>query len=190
MSKSFFKIFLFSVILMLAVSVSYSQDDTKPGDPSDVKTDAATDVKKDEATGIKMDDGILYGKDYDQSMSVITFEELMKSAGQNNGKMVVVRGNVSEVCQAMGCWMTMSDGTNTVRVKTLHEFFLPKDVAGRGAVVAGTFNITEISEDDARHYNEESNNPKKPEEISGPQKAFEIEAVGIKILNAESDSSK
>lgn len=190
MPKSLLKIILFSISLMLAVSVSYSQDDTNAGDPTDVKSDVKSEVKKDAPVGINMDDGILYGKDYDHSMPVITFAELMSSADQNTGKTVVVKGDVSEVCQTMGCWMTMTDGTNTVRVKTLHEFFLPKDIAGRNVVVAGVFNITEISEEDAKHYNEESKNPKNPEEIKGPQKSFEIEAAGIKILNAESDSSK
>ncbi|MBV6479820.1 MAG: hypothetical protein HGGPFJEG_02616 [Ignavibacteria bacterium] len=185
MTKSFLKIIIFSFLFLLAASVSYSQDDTKPGDQTDVKTD----VKKDSHEGIKMSDGILYGKDYDQSMSVITFDDLMKNAEQHNGKVVVVKGDVSEVCQKMGCWMTMTDGTNTVRVKTLHEFFLPKDIAGRNAVVVGTFNITEISEDDAKHYNEESSNPKNSDEIKGTQKGFEIDANGVKILEAAATES-
>ena len=71
----------------------------------------------------------------------------------------------------MGCWMRLSDGTNTTRVKTNHDFFLPKDIAGQNAIVYGTFKVTEISEDDAKHYNEESKNPNvKTESISGPQK--------------------
>ncbi|MCY7360650.1 MAG: DUF4920 domain-containing protein, partial [Ignavibacteria bacterium] len=88
-------------------------------------------------------------------------------------------------------WMTMSDGTTKARVKTGHEFLLPKDVAGRDAIVIGTFKITEISEDDARHYNEETKNPiVKTEDITGPQKVYEIDAIGIKILNPVFEGSK
>jgi hypothetical protein len=101
-----------------------------------------------------------------------------------NGKDVVVKGTVSEVCQEMGCWMTMSVDGKTTRIKTGHEFFLPKDVAGREAIVSGKFKIAEISEEDARHYNDESPNPTvKSEDIVGPQKALEIEASGIVIMD-------
>jgi len=181
------KFLLIGVFIFTACSVSIAQDDTKSTDAGNLTTE----VKKDEPAGIKTDDGVIYGKDYDHSMTVITFGDLMKAADDNNGKTVVVSGDVSEVCQKMGCWMTMTDGSKTVRVKTLHEFFLPKDVAGRKAVVVGTFNITEISEEDAKHYNEESNNPVSADEIKGPQKAYEIDAAGIKILDADvSDPSK
>lgn len=191
MSKYFKKLVIFAFSVLLINSVSYSQDDMKHQEAGEVKGDSKTDVKSDEPVGIKMEDGILYGKDYDPGMTMISFSDLMSSSADLNGKMVLVKGDVSEVCQKMGCWMTMSDGTNSVRVKTLHEFFLPKDVAGRNAVVIGTFNITEISEEDAKHYNEESKNPaQKTEDIKGSQKAYEIDALGIKILNAASESSK
>ncbi len=168
-------------ILIFMSTISYSQVEFKSKDSDKKDTD--------EPIGIKMSDGILYGKDYDQSMTIMEFNNLMNSIAENNGKVVLVTGSVSEVCQKMGCWMTMSDGTNTTRVKTLHEFFLPKDIAGRNAVVIGTFKVTEISEDQAKHYNDESKNPKiKTEDISGPQEAYEIEAIGIKILNPETDS--
>ncbi len=78
----------------------------------------------------------------------------------------------------------MTEGDNTVRIKTLHEFFLPKDIAGKNAVVSGTFKTTELTEEEARHYLEESKNPTmKPEDIKGPQKAYIIEATGITILD-------
>ncbi len=147
--------------------------------------------KNTEPVGIILSDGVLYGKDYDQSMTIIEFEDLLKSANDYDDKVVLVKGNVSEVCQKMGCWMTMSGGSQEARVKTLHEFFLPKDIGGQEAVVIGTFKVTEISEEQARHYNDETKNPKvKSDEIKGPKKAYEIEAMGIKILNSKIDSKK
>ncbi len=167
------------MILMFAISgISFSQDchSTKTG----------TSSGDDDPVGTKVDGGVLYGKAIDVPSAPVAYSEFVAQTAEMNGKEVVLKGKISEVCQAMGCWMTMSDNGITTRVKTLHEFFLPKDVAGRDAIVTGKFVITEISEDQARHYNDEAKNPSiKSEDIVGPQKAYEIEASGIVILDAE-----
>lgn len=173
------KFSLLAVLLLIISSVSIAQEDKHKEHTSD------------EPAGIKMSDGMLYGKDYDASMNTITYGDLMGSTDANNNKVVLVKGTVAEVCQAMGCWMTMTDGSIETRVTTGHEFFLPKDIAGKEAVVIGTFKVTEISESQARHYNEETKNPKvKTEDIVGPQKVYEIEAMGIKILNPVTEPAK
>lgn len=185
MLNLFKKISLSAFALFLISSVSYSQHD------ENIKLLEKDAKMADEPAGIKMSDGILYGKDYDAGITVIEFSDLLKNASENNDKVVIVKGDVSEVCQKMGCWMVMSGGGKSVRIKTLHEFFLPKDIAGSKAIVIGTFRVTEITEDMARHYNEESKNPAiKTEDIIGPQKVYEMDAMGIKILNPDSDINK
>ena len=172
---------LIAVTLILMSSASYSQDDP-----------TMTHGKKEksmEPIGVQTADGMLYGKDYDPGITAITFGDLMKNVDDSNGKVILVNGNVAEVCQAMGCWVVMSDGSKTVRATTSHEFFLPKDIAGKEAVIYGKFKIAEISEEDARHYNEESKNPVSNESIVGPQKVYEIEAIGVKILNPVTDQN-
>ena len=166
------KITLGLLAVVLLSSAAYSQHD----DPS---SNASHEPK-----GVVMADGILYGKDFDPTMKVIEFSDIMKDTKANDGQTIVIRGKVADVCQKMGCWMTMSDGTQTARVLTSHEFLLPKDIAGREAIVIGQFNISEIDEDVAKHYNDESKNPEvKTENIKGKQKGYEIQAIGIKILN-------
>ncbi len=177
------KIALFSLALMLMSSVSNSQDDQSMNHGKKEKSM--------EPVGVQTQDGMLYGKDYDAEMQPMAYGELLQNAEKSNDKIVVVKGKVAEVCQAMGCWMTMTDGVTTTRATTSHNFFLPKDIAGQEAVIFGTFKVKEISEEEARHYNEESKNPVDNESIVGPQKVYEIDAIGIKILNpvAESDQN-
>ncbi len=170
----------FSAVILLAVilstSVSFAQDCGTKG--------TNTSSGSDDPVGKKVDGGMLYGADFDPTIVVISYSDLLSGLNESNGKTVAVKGTVSEVCQAMGCWMTMDANGTVTRVKTGHEFLLPKDIAGREAMVTGKFVVTEISEDDAKHYNDESPNPKKSEDIVGPQKAYEIEATGIVILDA------
>ena len=166
---------LFAVAIFLISSAAIAQDNHKPSSMEPVGTSTA--------------DGMLYGKDYDPGMTTLTFGDLLNNVEGNNDKVILVKGNVAEVCQAMGCWVVMSDGSKTVRATTSHEFFLPKDIAGKEAVIYGKFKIAEISEEDARHYNEESKNPVSNESIVGPQKVYEIEAIGVKILNPVTDQN-
>jgi hypothetical protein len=183
------KTMLLIVAIVITSSVSFSQnDDMKmPHESSNEKTTE----KSSEPVGVKTDDGMLYGKSIDPKMTITEYADLMKDPNASNETVVVVRGNVSEVCQSMGCWMVLSDGTNNTRVKTGHEYLLPKDIAGQNAIVYGTFKVTEISEDDAKHYNEETKNPNvKTEDIRGPQKAFELEATGILILSPDAAPAK
>ncbi len=185
MFKLIKNIFLSVLALLLLSTVSYSQHD------ENIKLLEKDAKLLDEPAGILMPDGILYGKDYDAAMTVTEFSDLMNNPSGNNDKVMIVKGNVSEVCQKMGCWMIMSEGGKSVRIKTMHDFFLPKDIAGRNAIVIGKFKVAEISEDMARHYNDEAKNPTiKSEDIKGPQNVYEIEAMGIKILNPELDSNK
>lgn len=175
MSELMKKFYLMLMIFAVSATIATAQNDSKEG---------KMDMKSDDPVGVKVADGMLYGKDYDRSFTVTEFTDLMKEPSANYDKAVMVKGNVAEVCQSMGCWMTMTEGNNTVRIKTQHEFFLPKDIAGKNAVVSGVFKVTELSEEEARHYLEESKNPTmKPEDIKGPQTAYIIEATGITILD-------
>ena len=171
--KSTFAVMIFAVLI--SATFTFAQDCELKG------TNTAS--GSDDPVGTKVEGGMLYGKSIDPTSKTVSYTELVAGMSESNGKIITVKGTVSEVCQAMGCWMTMTENGATTRVKTQHEFLLPKDVAGREAIVTGKFNITEISEDDARHFNEESPNPKKSEDIVGPQKAYEIEATGIVILD-------
>ncbi|MBX7043680.1 MAG: DUF4920 domain-containing protein [Ignavibacteria bacterium] len=172
--------FLLAAILILSgTALVYSQD-----------CNSATDLKasgSDDPVGTKVDGGMLYGKAIDPTSEVISYSDFLSKMDELNGKDVILKGTVADVCQAMGCWLTLSADGKTTRIKTDHEFFLPKDIAGREAIVAGKFVISEISEEDARHFNDESKNPTvKSEDIKGPQKAFEMSATGVVVLDAGS----
>ncbi|PCJ98426.1 MAG: DUF4920 domain-containing protein [Flavobacteriaceae bacterium] len=61
---------------------------------------------------------------------------------------------VTGVCQAKGCWMTLSleDGKETmVRFKD-YGFFMPMDIVGKEVVVNGLAFVEEMSVEDQRHF--------------------------------------
>lgn len=97
---------------------------------------------------------------------------------------VLVEGEVRDVCQRRGCWMVLSDGSARVQVRFKdYGFFVPKDAAGRRALVEGSVKSDVLSEADARHYAEESQHT-DPAQIDGPQSVVSLIASGVRFIAA------
>ncbi len=127
-------------------------------------------------------DGTLYGADITAGSTILTVADILADTAGYSGKTVVVKGNMAEICREAGCWTVIGDGTSYIRAMTLHKFVMPKDmdITGKVAVVEGVFAVKELTEEQARHFAEESG--KDPKTITGPQKMYRVAATGIKIL--------
>src|SRR5207237_4309974 len=84
--------------------------------------------------------GKLYGKKF-KSDKAFAATELSRRLGDNT-KMdnVVLTGEISQVCQAEGCWMKLKNEAGAdvfIKFKD-HSFVIPKDLAGHKALVNGT----------------------------------------------------
>ena len=106
---------------------------------------------------------------------------------ENHNKPLRIEAKVEEVCQAKGCWMILTDGTNHVRVTFRdYGFFVPKDIVGKTVMADGILAETVTSEADARHYAEDAG--KSGEEINaivGDQKELAIEADAVLIAEQQ-----
>ena len=168
MIKRTFTLLSLIAALMLSVSLSYAQD-------SDMKEGTS-----DEPVGTAVEGGMLFGEEF-KSGEAITFAELIANKDDYKDKEVLVKGSVSDVCQKMGCWLVITGADNEARITTGHKFFVPKNSSGKEALVYGKFSVTELSEEDAKHYNEESSNPK--DNVEGSKESYEIVATGIIFMD-------
>jgi len=159
---------LLPIFLLLVSFTALTQDDGKK------------DGEKVEAK--ELPDGTLYGADINADLKILSVADIYADTTSYSGKNVVLKGNMSEICRSGGCWTVLSDGTNSIRALTLHKFIMPKDmdITGKVAVVEGVFSIKEITEEQAKHFAEESG--KDPSTVTGPQKMYRVVATGIKIL--------
>ena len=159
---------LLPIFLLLVSFTALTQDDGKK------------DGEKVEAK--ELPDGTLYGADINADLKILSVADIYADTTSYSGKNVVLKGNMSEICRSGGCWTVLSDGTNSIRALTLHKFIMPKDmdITGKVAVVEGVFSIKEITEEQAKHFAEESG--KVPSTVTGPQKMYRVVATGIKIL--------
>lgn len=97
-----------------------------------------------------------------------------------------IKGTISEVCQAKGCWMKVhltDENEVFVRFKD-YGFFVPTDSAGKEVVMNGQAFIEEMSVEDQRHYAMDKGATKEEvAKITEPKKTLRFEADGVRISN-------
>jgi uncharacterized protein DUF4920 len=73
--------------------------------------------------------------------AAVPIADLLSSPELHLGKDIAVKGIVAQVCQEMGCWFEVADGDKRLMVDLQmgRSFTVPKNAAGYGARVEGTF---------------------------------------------------
>lgn len=118
---------------------------------------------------------------YIDDENVLSPTELVNTVAQQGTAEAKVTGEITEVCAVKGCWMTMDvDGQEMmVRFKD-YGFFVPKDAAGKTAVVQGQAKMDTVDVATLRHYAEDAGKPKKEiEAITEPEVQLSFEAEGV-----------
>jgi hypothetical protein len=143
----------------------------------------AENEKREPAPDTVVADGV-YGQEFDaeNAISMDSLESLM-AAGQPI-ELVKVSGQIKEVCQAEGCWMTIQkkDGNGMRVTFNDHAFFIPKDLAGKTAMFEGKAYIETTSVEDLRHYAEDEGKSKEDiAKITEPLSELVFDARGVMI---------
>ena len=108
--------------------------------------------------------------------------DVMAAPEKFAGQTILVEGNVSEVCQAKGCWMTMKGADTEMRIRFKdYGFFVPKDCAGRTARMEGVVTVEMTSVEEARHYLEDAGKHEEAEKITEPVKSITFMASGVRL---------
>ncbi len=91
------------------------------------------------------------------------------------GQTVKTEGEISQVCQRMGCWMELrAEGVEPLMVPMAgHSFFLPRDVTGSEVVVEGEVALRERSANEVAHLESEG--------ATASARAVQITATGVAI---------
>jgi len=122
-----------------------------------------------------------FGKKIDDK-NAISMDELTTKMKDRESMDIKVTGKVAEVCQEMGCWMTLekTDGTAMrVRMKG-HSFFIPKNASGKTAVIEGTAQVETTTVEELQHYAEDAGKSKaEVDEIKEPKTELTFEAEGV-----------
>lgn len=88
----------------------------------------------------------------------IPVEQLLREPDAHLGKHIKCAGKVARVCQNAGCWLELQaeSGGEGLRVPMAnHAFFIPKDAAGRHAVIEGELQRLPLRPEMREHYESE-----------------------------------
>jgi hypothetical protein len=115
--------------------------------------------------------------------------EILATPANYVSKTVQVRGRITAVCQAMGCWMALADTTDptqTIRIDVEgSDIAFPKDSAGKMAIAEGILTKQELTRDQviARAKHEAAEQGRKFDPVSIRQGAtyYEIRGTGALI---------
>ena len=115
----------------------------------------------------------------------VSVKKLPKKLGDAESLDVKVKGEVVEVCQSKGCWMTIDmGGEETMRVKFKdYGFFVPKDAAGKTAIMQGVVKKEVVSVDELKHLAEDAGKSEvEIAKITEPKEELTFVADGV-IIN-------
>ena len=118
----------------------------------------------------------------------MTIAKVMAKPDKFVGKTVQVTGKVTEVCQMMGCWMDLTDGSQSIHINAEDGVIVfPKDSVGKQAVAEGKLIKVELTKDQAiaqaKHTAEEQGRKFDPASVKGGITIYQIEGTGAHLLN-------
>lgn len=127
-----------------------------------------------------------YGAAFSTDGAINVAELNSQMSGKDSIDNITVQGEISEVCQKMGCWVKFkNEGDEDIFVKfDGHDFFVPKGDAGKVAIVHGKA-IREITPvDELQHYLEDAGaSEEEIAAITEPKEEIKIVATGIVVKN-------
>ncbi len=109
-------------------------------------------------------------------------DSLKAMMGSDSSLNCKLSGKIDAVCQKKGCWMELKNSDGTAMRVTFKDyaFFMPKDCAGKTAIVEGIAKIEVTSVADLQEYAKDDGQTK--EEIAAikePKSELVFEAKGV-----------
>lgn len=115
-------------------------------------------------------------------LDTVSFQTVAENVETYDGQQIRMTGIIEEVCQKKGCWMTMTEGDEMVRVTFKdYGFFVPFDASGKQVIVDGTFQVEMMEADIARHYLEDAGKHDEAAAITGDVESLTFVATSVLI---------
>ncbi len=116
------------------------------------------------------------------SQETILFATAHSNPSAYYDRTLLVEATATAVCQSKGCWIQIEDQGEQAMVRWETgcdgKYAFPKDLAGQRVLIQGSFYPKTISEEDAKHLEEEAGKGLKIE-----RETYELNASAILILD-------
>ncbi len=117
----------------------------------------------------------------------VSLETAIAALDEGDAQEVKVMGQITEVCQAKGCWMLLVDGDSYARITFKdYAFFVPTETSMQRAVVYGVLEDATLSADEAAHFAQDAGNADAREELLAagkPIREYSLVAASVQLEN-------
>ena len=161
-------------ILMAGVLVALASCNDTPKEDKETKTENA---------GATATEAQYFGEKITED-GAVPVEELTNLLKDTTAVNVKLQGIVSAACQTKGCWMTLKNAHGEDLRITFKDyaFFVPKDCAGKTAVIEGIAKIETTSVADLKEYaKDDKKSQAEIDAITEPVKETVFEAKGVML---------
>jgi hypothetical protein len=117
--------------------------------------------------------------------SATPIKDILSQPDKYLGKDVLIEGEITEVCQNMGCWINVKDASTSevIQVKVDDGVIVfPKDGAGKKVVAQGKLEKVVVTKEELQHQAEESGKKVDTSKITGGKTIYRIKGEGA-IIN-------
>lgn len=126
-----------------------------------------------------VDGAVIFGEVMPAAPDTVTLADVLAKPTDYLKGEQKISGRIGKVCQKAGCWMSLIEGEEQLRVVFGdHAFSIPLDSAGQ-AVVYGSLEQTTLSEAKAKHMAEDAG--LDPASVTGEQVEYRIVAKSVSI---------
>ena len=113
----------------------------------------------------------------------LTLKEAISQIGDAGDQFLKIEGQITEVCQAKGCWMILVEGDTYARVTFEdYSFFVPTETSMQRSVIYGQLSERTLSGQEAAHFAQDAGSQSKIE-LEGEIKEYSILARGVQLQN-------
>lgn len=126
----------------------------------------------------------VYGTFTNEKAAVVPLSSAIATYKEGSNSAIHVEGTVKKVCEKEGCWMTLEDKGEAVRVFFRgHSFFVGRNLEGKKVVTEGIMQKKVQSVADQKHLLEDAGAKKEEiEKIKSPLTIFQFEATAVKTI--------
>lgn len=119
-----------------------------------------------------------------------SIETVLSTPASFTGKLVQVKGKITEVCQMQGCWMALTDpkSNKMIRIKVNDgEIVFPTEAVGKTAIAEGKLTKIELTREQAiasgKHEADERGRKFDPSTVTSGKTIYQIRGTGAVVLD-------
>lgn len=124
-----------------------------------------------------------FGTKINNELPIVSLNDAIKKIKTLKDKDIIMTGKIEKVCRKKGCWMTLQNEGQMVRVTFKdYGFFVPTDLQQVPVKIQGKLEEREETVKLARHYLEDQGESKeKVMKINKPVMTYHFIATGVEL---------